>query len=850
MNTLLKETEVDNDYRNYNFINLHPEITTEKGTIYKSSGRHFINRSEYMELCGLLSNETSTIAERPNFSYIPVYFDIDLKSKEKKKLYTEEQVKQIIERINQVLPRFYDITQENFKCALLEKQIYKSGEYYKNGFHLHYPCIFVNRDFFIKKVFPIITEEVKKHVHMDLDYIYSNGWLMYNCSKKPNLKPYLVTKFYDYNCKVMTVLDALKDYHIYDSNEDLISITEENHMTKLSNVFSLNLWNRNEYITEVKNNELLEFLQVQQQKKIEKEERKKKYADNRDFSEKAEDIKKYLPLITQNSEYRIWYDVAQAIYNELDGTEEGLDLFIEWSKFADNFDEYACERLYNSLKSTNSTIGTIKHLAKEYSPQEYAQLNSKQKIVFVEKEEAIVFNDSIDIKKDDNYYWVDFERKYTNTIFRDYEDLKQNIIQDLPRVLVKITLGKGFYIKKEHNDALCDLIPIKDMKRIVFKYGSVFRNKKGQDVTETLTIKLDDIYTDCRLPLYSHPDMILDKTIKSNAYNIFKGIKASKVENINMDLIQKFFMHIETIICNDNKEASHFFISWMRWLMIHPDIKTKIFVFLFSKEGYGKSTIGNFLSQYIFGDTASHISAGLDSLTSGFNKHLLGKLFCQVEELPSTSENFHKQFDNMKTLITENKMFCNPKGIDGFKMNNFLNFLGCSNNKYSLRMPKTDTRYFVQEIVKKMDSDYWDDYYKNFQNQEFANMLYSYFLKTSDDDFVKFNGRPKIPMTDLKEELIEFSLPTHEKFYKDVMDGEYKLSKKILKPEFVYTGKTYKYATTLQDLWIEYLNWGSEMGEKDLKKKYLEFKQQHNGKFRFIDLGEKIINIQTLHFKE
>jgi hypothetical protein len=415
---------------------------------------------------------------------------------------------------------------------------------------------------------------------------------------------------------------------------------------------------------------------------------------------------------------------------------------------------------------------------------------------------------------------------------------------------VKITLGKGFYIKKEHNDALCDLIPIKDMKRIVFKYNSSFRNKKGQDVNDILTVKLDDIYTDCRLPLYSHPDMILDKNMKSNAYNIFKGIKASKVEKIDMDLINKFFTHIETIICNDNKEATHFFISWMRWIMIHPHIKTKIFVFLFSKEGYGKSTIGDFLSHHIFGDTASHISAGLDSLTSCFNKHLLGKLFCQIEELPSTSENFHKQFDNMKTLITENKMFCNPKGVDGFKMNNFLNFLGCSNNKYSLRMPKTDTRYFVQEITKQMNSKYWDEYYNDFQNQKFADMLYSYFLKTNDDAFVKFNGRPKIPMTDLKQELIDFSLPTHEKFYKDIMDGEYKISSSILKPEFTHNGKTYKYASTLKDIYNEFVNWGIINGEKDLKKKYLEFKQDKTGIFRYINLQEKITNISALEFKE
>ena len=581
-------------------------------------------------------------------------------------------------------------------------------------------------------------------------------------------------------------------------------------------------------------------------------EKEKSYDTSKDY----EKMTQLLNLINSDCEQSKWSTVGQVIFNQTNGSDNGLKKFIEWSQkdaYVD-FNENDCIKTWNSYKQNDEYgLGVLVNRAKEDSPEEYIGItkkndSSRQEIVFVDDE--IIFNDKVDIKKEDNYYWVDFERKYMNTVFRDYEDLKQNIIQDLPRVLVKITLGKGFYIKKEHNDSLCDTVPIKDMKRIVFKYNSSFRNKKGQDVNDILTVKLDDIYTDCRLPLYSHPDMILDKNMKSNGYNIFKGIKANKVEKIDMDLINKFFLHIEKIICNDNKEASHFFISWMRWIMIHPHIKTKIFVFLFSKEGYGKSTIGNFLSHHIFGDTASHISAGLDSLTSGFNRHLSGKLFCQIEELPSTSENFHKQFDNMKTLITENKMFCNPKGVDGFKMNNFLNFLGCSNNKYSLRMPKTDTRYFVQEITKQMNSKYWDEYYNDFQNQKFADMLYSYFLKTNDDTFVKFNGRPQIPMTDLKQELIDFSLPTHEKFYKDIMDGEYKISSSILKPEFKHNGKTYKYASTLKDIYNEFVNWGIINGEKDLKKKYLDFKVGKTGTFRYINLQEKITNISVLEFKE
>lgn len=273
-------------------------------------------------------------------------------------------------------------------------------------------------------------------------------------------------------------------------------------------------------------------------------------------------------------------------------------------------------------------------------------------------------------------------------------------------------------------------------------------------------------------------------------------------------------------------------------------------MFLFSEEGYGKSTIGKFLYEFVFGETASYTCSGLDGLTRHFNKHLAGKLFCQIEELPATSDTFHTQFDKMKNLITDDRFEMTKKGVDSINIKNYINFLACSNNKYSLKIPMKDTRYFCAEITKKMNKDYWTEYYKDFQNQSFANMLYTYFINTADDDYVDFNGRPTIPMTDLKEELINFSLPTHEKFYKDIRDGIYKLPEMMFKDAFTFKSKEYKYATSLQELYNEYLNWGSINGERDLKRKYLEFKLYNNGHFRFIDLQDKIINIDELEFKK
>jgi len=491
-------------------------------------------------------------------------------------------------------------------------------------------------------------------------------------------------------------------------------------------------------------------------------------------------------------------------------------------------------------KEMNEELNLDKYIAYKNIENKYLE-----KEYITKYDEEIFFDSNIDITRED-YYWIDFEKKYCYTIFDSYIELYREAVKDIPRVLAKLTMGKGFYIKKEHSDLLCSVVKLKDLDRIFFQYKGFKCDKEGKP--EIQTISIDKLYINLKLPLYSHPDIILDKNLKSNAYNMFKGIQASKVDYIDYTLIDDFFKHLKDIICDGNQDEFHFFNSWIRWIIIHPHIKSKVFTFLYSGEGYGKTSIGDLLSKYIFGHSASYICAGLESVIGNFNRHLEGKIFCQIEELPSTSETFHSQFNKMKHYITDDKFSITPKGIDSYKVNNYLNFLGCSNNKYSLRMSAGDTRYFVLEIKKKMNSDYWKDYYNKFQNQKFGDMLYSYYLQTNDSDYVDFHGRPEIPMNNLKRELIDFSMSSYDRFYKDIMEGEYLLSKNIIMKPFVYKNIEYKYATTLNDLYNQFLDWAYINGVKDMNRKYLDFTKLHTGKFRFIDLQQRITNINELTF--
>ena len=111
------------------------------------------------------------IAEKP-LHYLPVLVDIDIKIKETEEmkidtehLYNFEQVIQVIKIYQDVLNKILDYClPKDLTCLLLEKPIYtiKKGEntYLKNGFHLHFPYIFLSQSDQESQLIPRIQKKM------------------------------------------------------------------------------------------------------------------------------------------------------------------------------------------------------------------------------------------------------------------------------------------------------------------------------------------------------------------------------------------------------------------------------------------------------------------------------------------------------------------------------------------------------------------------------------------------------------------------------------------------------------------------------------------------------------------
>lgn len=365
-------------------------------------GKFQFNRNDleiFWELyCDKISNEENPIVgiTEKSQQYMPVLVDIDIKLKEEQEsksehLYTEENVLSIISIYQSVLRNIIDeISEKDLMCVLLEKPIYyiEKGQtiFKKNGFHLHFPNIFLNKNDIQTHLYPRVIDIVKAEEPFSNivddssslidNCITRNNWLLYGSRKEEDMEPYKISKFFDSQCKEITIEEAFRDYKIFDNNERRINIRNRIQYY-LPRILSIIPYGRDNM--ELKSNLPLPLKQKIKQERITKIENNK----NEVSTENLKIASKLLPMIStfRSKEYSEWINIGFALYNISQGSNEGLDIWLEFSERAEEcYDEESCISQWEkmTIRENGLSLGTIRYLAMKDSPEEYKKFKNEK----------------------------------------------------------------------------------------------------------------------------------------------------------------------------------------------------------------------------------------------------------------------------------------------------------------------------------------------------------------------------------------------------------------------------------------------------------------------------------------
>ena len=372
---------------------------------YTISNKQSFDTFWKLYLSGVKDSHKLYIAERP-MGETPVLVDVDLKVKKADveqglfastgQIYTIQQVKEIVTVYQNTLKSILtNVDDSALLCILLEKPYYEielnKDIYIKNGFHLHFPKLFMDRTAQEVYLIPIVQErladlfaELGCTKPIDANSVNVH-WLLYG-SSKPGNKPYAVTRAFADECQEVDVEDALTNYIIptFSNSPGRELVRREDVYRLMPKILSIFLCERDDYYYMTNKSVDTPITKLFEQIKTKRNQYEQLTVDQR-----IQEAGILLPMLAQSrsEQYHDWIQIGACLKNISDGDNEGLSLWFEFSERCEaKYSEVACLSKWNSIKS-NYTMATLHHFARIDSPAEYE--------AYTKKKSAAILNETI-----------------------------------------------------------------------------------------------------------------------------------------------------------------------------------------------------------------------------------------------------------------------------------------------------------------------------------------------------------------------------------------------------------------------------------------------------------------------
>lgn len=372
LNQFLQNHYVDKDSKNIT----HTEFNC--GRYYISDTEHSIFFELYHN--ALQDNNNLRMIERPK-KLSPLKIDLDFRfdSEYNTHQYSEIDIKNIVKAYVIEINKYFEID-DSLKSAFIyeipspvvEKKETKEKQIYKDGIHIMFPFIIATkniqhiiRENILLKFNNILNKDKIKYINspkdiVDKAIIDSTGWLMYG-SSKINREPYKLTKIY-----------KPSDYeNIVDDDIDLIEEGIDKY--DLKEIIELSSIRNKDIETKINKDKITEINEYGNKRNIKEINR-----DKKNYDKKTEDpniINRYLQMLLpfRRDNYNSWLEIGLALYNIGDGSKDYLELWDNFSKKSDKYQEGICARKWSSFTKKDNllNIGSIRYWAQIDNHFEY-----------------------------------------------------------------------------------------------------------------------------------------------------------------------------------------------------------------------------------------------------------------------------------------------------------------------------------------------------------------------------------------------------------------------------------------------------------------------------------------------
>lgn len=479
--------------------------------------------------------------------------------------------------------------------------------------------------------------------------------------------------------------------------------------------------------------------------------------------------------------YNIWIEPAYALYNQSDIQKDIA--FNTWNKLlkekagskynftdAKNVWSKTLSESQEEMKKHNRAIITMAKFKKilggsknaeysiwkdKYEPKK-EKLKTKSDLKDQENEQydslidelAIIINSygKTMIYDDNEVSFSDVLRLHRKTI--DVNDLAMLFNQSYVNILQS---GCMYLIIKEIQSYRCPntkafksniLFTKVDFNKTIDK--DILSNVKNGDEIVKVNIKrlIKDLSTSINnyngVSFYPFGPKTLQNTPDS-IFNIFTGFLHQYKDDFVPDdkIVDTFRNMYKEILCNNVEKSFEFEMKKLAHMIQRPEIKTEAVSIFKAGQGVGKSFLLMFLMKYVFGKHLSITIYDQKQLTNKFNSHLMGKLFCILEEGVDLGN--ANDISMFKGMIRAPIINIEYKGINVFDaMDCCMNFFIATNNDYNRLLGESDERTANFNICNekyKRNTTYFGEMSAILNNYQAGEHIFHYLANMDISDF-------------------------------------------------------------------------------------------------------------------
>lgn len=172
--------------------------------------------------------------------------------------------------------------------------------------------------------------------------------------------------------------------------------------------------------------------------------------------------------------------------------------------------------------------------------------------------------------------------------------------------------------------------------------------------------------------------------VAANEYNLYKGMQVLPDASGSCSMVWDL---IDEVWCQGDRPTIEWVLEWLMHIIAHPGEKIGTCLAIRGEPGDGKSIVFERLLSTILGSTLLRVT-NHNMILGSFNEALIAKLLTVLEEAAFSGDK--KLFDQMKELITGDKVLINPKFKAPIVVDNHSRLAVISNHDHFLHIKQND----------------------------------------------------------------------------------------------------------------------------------------------------------------